>query len=355
MPLFFREFFLPFYNANKYKFKLLSFDELVINLDRLSRFKLPDDSYIIVFYSILSKCLISPKYSKAQLEQLTADIISNLVKLIWNKSVINLFPNYKNNFQTNKALKYLATIPFKNIDNNTKVLLNTKLILSPILENICYESAPINLKFLIQVNSCFSLSNPFKKSNIDFFRKKYALKFPIKKLLIVEGITEEILIPVFAKKLGFDFNKEGIFVLGAGGKSKSPDIYFKLKDKLRIPIFLLFDSDADQICNSLNKIILKKDKIVIIKSGEFEDIISLNLIKRALNLEYEMISPLKKDDLHIYNKMCENLEYFYRTRNIGEFKKAKFSKIIAKNIKYSSDISTEIKDIIFTLINKKRA
>lgn len=342
---------MPIFNTNDYKFKLLSFDELVINLDRLSRFKLPEDSYNRVFYSILSKCLISPKYSKSQLEQLPIDILSDLVKLIWNKSTIILFPNCKNNSQVNKALKYLVTIPFKNVDRNTKLLLNTKLILSPILENICYESAPLNLKFLIKVNSCFNFKNTFNKSKIDFFRKKYALKFPIKKLLIVEGITEENLIPVFAEKLGFNFNEEGIFVLGAGGKSKSPDIYLKLKDKLRIPIFLLFDSDADKICNSLIKLILKKDKIVIIKSGEFEDIISLNLIKRALNFEYETISPLKKDDLKIYNKMCENLEYFYKTRNIGEFKKAKFSKIIAKNIKYSSDISTEIKDIIYTLIN----
>ena len=345
---------MPSFNVDNYKFKLLSFDELVINLDRLSRFKPPEDSYNRVFYSILSKCLISPNYSKSQLEELPVSIISSLVKLIWNKSVMNLFPSYENNFQVNKALKYLSTLPFKNIDSNTKVLLNTKLFISPVLEHISYDTAPLNLKFLIKVNSSYNFDKTFYKNDIDSFRRKYSLKFPIKKVLIVEGITEENLIPVFANKLGFNFDKEGIFVLGAGGKSKSPDLYLKLKDKLNIPIILLFDSDAKSICLSLNNLILKKDKIILIKNGEFEDILSLNLIKRALNSEYETCLPIIKDDLHIFNKMCDNLEYFYRTRNIGEFKKSKFSKIIAKNIKYLTDFTNDVKEIIYALIDKKK-
>jgi hypothetical protein len=48
--------------------------------------------------------------------------------------------------------------------------------------------------------------------------------------------------------------------------------------------------------------------------------------------------------------MCSNIEYFYRTRKLGEFKKAKFSKLIAENIKYNSDITDEIQKLINQII-----
>ena len=179
--------------------------------------------------------------------------------------------------------------------------------------------------------------------------KKHSLLFPIRKLLIVEGITEEILLPVFASKLKSDFNKNGIYILGAGGKSKSPNLYINLKDKLKIPVILLFDSDAKEICNILKQNIYPKDKILIIEKGEFEDILSVNLIKRALNNEYETVLPVIKKDLLLFPKMCSNLEYLYRTRQLGEFKKAKFAKIISQNIRYKTDITDEIKNLIFNI------
>ena len=49
--------------------------------------------------------------------------------------------------------------------------------------------------------------------------------------------------------------------------------------------------------------------------------------------------------------MCENLEYIYRTRHLGEFKKSAFAKIIAQNIKYDTDITDEIKNIINEIIS----
>ena len=55
-------------------------------------------------------------------------------------------------------------------------------------------------------------------------------------------------------------------------------------------------------------------------------------------------------DLKIYDKMCSNIEYFYRTRKLGEFKKAKFSKLIAENIKYNADITDEIQKLINQII-----
>ncbi len=331
----------------KIKYRYLSFDELVINLDRLSRFKLPEESYFRVFSSIVTKNLISPAgFSKKNIENMPFNLLSKYVEIIWNSSVTKLFGKQKNNLEANKALRLMAKIPFKNIDKNTKILLNTKLHISPILNNIKYDISPLNIKFLIKANKIFNEKNKVSAKKLEALRHKYSLNYPINKLIISEGITEEILLPVFASKLNHPFNREGIAILGAGGKSKSPALYLKLKDKLKIPVVILFDSDASEISEKLQKNICKKDKIILIKTGEFEDILSLNLIKRSLNNEYKPATPLTKEELHIYDRMCKNLEMFYKSRHLGEYKKSKVSCIIAKNIKYKTDITNGIKDII---------
>ena len=73
------------------KYKLLTLDELIISLDRISRFKEPDESYNRVFNLILYKCLISPKLSKTDLESLTKEKLSKYVQIIWNSSVESIF------------------------------------------------------------------------------------------------------------------------------------------------------------------------------------------------------------------------------------------------------------------------
>lgn len=335
---------MSLFQKSSIKYKYLTFDELVINLDRLSRFKNPEESFYRVFSEIITKCLITPKYSKHDLELLDEKYISKLVQEIWNKSVEKCCGT--SNFTKFSQLKILVNSAFKNLDSRTNTFISTKLNIIPILKKLDYDNSPINIRFLIKESELQEIST-CELSNI---REKYSLKFPIKKLLIVEGITEEILLPVFANKMGVDFDKNGIYILGAGGKSKSPALYMKLKDKLKVPVVLLFDSDAKEINEALKKSLLKKDKTIIIEKGEFEDIISINLIKRALNNEYEPATPLIKADLSINVKMCDNIEYFYKSRHLGEFKKSKVAKIIAKNIKYDTDISKDIKKLITSII-----
>ncbi|MBQ4122697.1 ATP-dependent endonuclease [bacterium] len=339
-----------FTEKDKFKYKLMSLDELVINLDRLTRFKLPEESYFRVFSSILYKNLITPKLSKNEIEKLPANTIGSCVQTIWNESVRKILKKEENNLEINKVIKLLLNFQFKNTDDETKRLINTKLSISPILNTIDYEKSPINLKFLIKANKTFSKKNPATIKKIEELREKNLLKFPITKLLIVEGITEEILLPVFAAKLHSNFEQKGIYILGAGGKSKSPDLYLKLKEKLKIPVLILFDNDAQEIYELLKQNLLKKDKTIIIKKGEFEDIISLNLLKRSINKEYINYDKILKKDLQIYNRMCQNIEYYYRTRKLGEFKKAKLAKLLAENVKYNTDITEEIKTIIKEIV-----
>lgn len=341
-PLFFGVFLIL---KSSIKYNLLSFDELVINLDRLSRFKLPEDSFSRVFSSILSKHLLEPKYSKKDIENEDAKVISKMVKQIWNDSVKAYTQEKTTKYIENNALKTIIKRTFKNIDEKTEILINTELNTVPILKNINYQNAPLNLKFLIK-----AMENQVCNLSLEEIREKYSLCFPVSKLLIVEGITEEILLPVFADKLNKNFNKNGIYVLGAGGKSKSPSLYMQLKEKLKIPVILLFDEDAREICRDLKNNLLKKDKYILIEHGEFEDILPVSLIKRSLNNEYMPATPVNFQELRQEEKMCDNIEAFYRTRHLGEFKKSKLAKIIAENVKYETDITEDIKKLISCVI-----
>ena len=186
-----------------FKYKLLTYEELLISLDRLSRFKLPEESYNRVFNSIILKCLIKPKYSKTEVEQLSGEEASKIVKIIWNKSIEKIFGKQKYENKIN-LLKYLVNYSFTNIDEKTKKLVNTNIKIRELIKSIDYETSPINLKFL------YKNIDAKNKNEILENRKKHGIKFPISKLIIVEGITEEILLPVFAKKLNYNFDNEGI-------------------------------------------------------------------------------------------------------------------------------------------------
>ena len=315
-------------------------------MDRLSRFKLPENSFQRVFESVILKHLIEPKYSKKDIQSEDIKKIASIFKIIWNDSVeacCSASSEQSNKYVQN-ALKFLVKSTFKNTDEKTSILIDTDINIAPILKMIDYDNAPKNIKFLIQADK-FTY-----KLSYNELREFFGLCFPIKKLLIVEGITEEILLPVFAKKMGKDFDRHGIYILGAGGKSKSPSLYLKLRERLKIPIILLFDADAKEICENLSRYMLEKDKCIRISKGEFEDIIPLTLIKRTLNNEYNPATPVCIDDLRHFEKMCDNLEFFYRNRNLGEYKKSRLSQIIAKNIKYKTDISSDINGIISDII-----
>ena len=62
-------------------------------------------------------------------------------------------------------------------------------------------------------------------------------------VLLVEGETEKGALPVFAKKLESDFDKNGVSVVWVGGKDNL-EIFIKLLEGFNIPYFIEVDKDA---------------------------------------------------------------------------------------------------------------
>ena len=186
------------------KYKPLTEKQIIISIDRLTRFKPTEEKYLRVFKDIIVSNLIEPKFKKTDLEYLEYSHIRDIATEIFKK-------NRKQNKQLKNNLDYISAI------------------------KLLKEDIPQNLKWL----KCLKDS-----LNIVKEREEKKLLFPISCVVIVEGITEEILLPQFSKILNYDFDKYGIKVLPAGGKNQVVKLYYSLSEVLKLPIFILLDKDT---------------------------------------------------------------------------------------------------------------
>ena len=230
------------------KIKQLTKEQLIISIDRLTRFKEPDIKYLRVFKDIILNNLIEPKFKKAELDNMDYEEIKNIAEQIINYSL----PENKD-LDINQQLYNYENSVFK-IDEKTNILLKNKINYKEILK-LLPNDIPLNLQFLK------SLAKGHKETNC----------FPVKKIILCEGITEEILLPKFAQICGYDLNKNGIYIISAGGKNQVVKYFYNYAECLKIPIFVLLDNDAQENLHEIKPRLREFDKIHLVKSGEFED------------------------------------------------------------------------------------
>ena len=325
-------------DINKIRFLEINKNDLILALDRLTRFKHPEKKYYRVFSEIICKYLLEPKLSKNTVKNIDTEILKSIVETIWNSSVKKHFKS-KDKKEKLKKILLEETISTYCLSEETKSLIDINLQITPILQSIENEkNLPINLKRLIILQN--SAQNSIE------LRKRYKLLFPVKRLVLCEGITEEILLTQFANLAGFNFDENGIKLISAGGKNQVAKLYCELKDELKIPIFILLDADAKPTAELLNNKLRYKDRIYLIQHGEFEDIFSLNLIKRTINKRYKNICECSISDFKKNEPMTKILADFYRIHELGDFQKADFAKEVAETLKYDTDLTEELLNIV---------
>ena len=316
------------------KYKQISKEQLIISIDRLTRFKPTFEKYFRVFSYLVISNLIEPKLKKTDLIQLEPEKLCFIAQTIIN----SYFETHsKTDYSINKVLKNYENDLFTN-NPYTKILLRNTINYDSIVNLLNKEKdLPINLKWLCALK---------ENSSLDELRETHNLRFPIKKLIIVEGITEEILIPKFSKLCGYDFDKNGIQILSAGGKNQVVKMFYHYVDILKAPIFTLLDADATENAQQIKNKLREIDKIHLVSCGEFEDLLPLSLIIKTLNAGFKNFSSVTKNDFHKNLPMVEQLETLFKEKGTSEFKKAGFAKSVSEQLSCKSDISPEIKKII---------
>ncbi len=313
------------------RYKKLTTEQILISLDRLTRFKFTKKKYLRVFTDIILSNLIEPKYKKNELINLPYETITELAEEIFNGSLAGC----NNDFSINQRLCEYENSVFY-VDEEARILLNNKINYIGALDLIP-EDSPVNLRWLKSLARCKDLIQ---------LREQELLKYPIEKVLLVEGITEEILLPAFSKFLGHDFYKKGIQIIPAGGKNQVVKMYYQMIEEVKLPIFLLLDKDAEENIRQITPRLRNIDKIHLVSCGEFEDLLPKSLIVKTINNHLRNFNSISDEDFDDGMSEVENLENIFKTKGLHEFKKAEFAKLVRDNISSNSDISAEITEII---------
>ncbi len=320
---------------NNVKVKPLTKEQLTISIDRLTRFKNPEVKYLRVFGELITNNLIQPKYKKSDIEKMDSEEVKNLAEFIINYSLENLgLPKDEDYIINQRLYDYEKSVYI--ISENIKKFLKNKINYKAFV-TLIDENSPKNLKWLKALGSPMDIKQE---------RFKNSLRFPVEKVVIAEGATEETLLPEFAKRCGYDFDKEGIYVLSAGGKNQVVKLYYRLVDSLKLPIFVLLDKDAKENLEEIKPKLRSIDKIHLLACGEFEDLLPLELVQRTLDYQLNNISMMEKEMLNAPEPRVKILEEVFKTRGMHEFKKVEFAQMVKKNIKTNADISDEICEII---------
>jgi len=318
-----------------FKYKPLTKDQLTISIDRLTRFKDPETKYLRVFKEIITGNLISPKFKKTDLDTLDYKTLTEIAEFIINESLKSYNIPLQNDYSINQKIFDYETSTFE-LDENVKQLIKNKINYKVAVQ-ILPQELPKNLKWLKTLEEYnFSDKLSHEAGNL----------FPIKKLIICEGITEETLLPEFAKLLDYDFCKNGVFVLSAGGKNQVVKTFYKFTQNLKLPIYVLLDSDAGENYNEILPRLRAQDRIHMLKNGEFEDILPVKLIEKTLKDAIANISVTPEYSIDKSQGMVHYLEEFFKTRGVHEFKKAEFAQLIKRNIAGIDDVSDEFRNII---------
>ncbi len=318
------------------KYKYLSEEQIIISLDRLTRFKNPKEKYLRVFTDILRTCLIEPQLRKTEIEKMDFAKLTTLAETILNNSIEKLCKSDLNK-KINLIIKEFENNAFKN-DIETQKLLDNNIAYN-IAAKLILENSPVNLLWLKTL--CEDSETDIKE-----LRESKHLKYPVEKLVLAEGITEEILLPAFSKYLNYDFYQKGIHIIAAGGKNQVVKMYYKLIEEVKLPIFVLLDKDAEENIQQIMPKLREIDKIHLVASGEFEDLLPKSLIVKTVNNHFENFLSISEQDLVSEFPTAKVLEELFRIKGLHEFKKAEFAKLIRDNINSDSDISNEIRNIV---------
>ena len=171
----------------------------------------------------------------------------------------------------------------------------------------------------------------------------YTIPRPVQELVIVEGETEKMLLPLFAEAMDIDFNALGIDILPAGGKNHVTALYREFARILNAPICIVLDSDAAEIAQELESTLRPQDHVFQIAEGEFEDLYDLELTLKAINQHYQPYPEVTRrgfqdiaNDSNARGRV-QALKAIWQAYNLGSFDKIEFAGHYAELLKPSAE------------------
>jgi putative ATP-dependent endonuclease of OLD family len=150
-----------------------------------------------------------------------------------------------------------------------------------------------------------NISEHYKTTSNDRLNEAFFARF----IILVEGQTEELVLPEFLLAHGLDCDMKGVSVIAVEGKNQIPK-YWRLFSAFHIPILVVFDNDNDTVDKSRsNKNLaacfdIKLDQILGVSSWNRTDS-NRNPSTPLIILEKNFEGVLKNDYAQSYNDFAE--------------------------------------------------
>lgn len=166
-----------------------------------------------------------------------------------------------------------------------------------------------------------------------------------KHIILVEGESEEIALPILAFRKRFVLAQNDIQVYNSKSKQKLREDFFNMKGKYpNRNIVCFLDSDAVKERDDINRVIQNKQnkyRMVFIENGTFEDLFDLNYSIEILNYLYPEGSEIYNSDFDSSKDFLSNIKKILFNK-----KKATFDKVLfAQTIAFKIDIDLIPKEI----------
>lgn len=167
-------------------------------------------------------------------------------------------------------------------------------------------------------------------------------------LILVEGESEEIFIPIIALRADINLKSKKIKVYNCKSKQKVLSDFLSFKEKYPdLKMVCLLDSDAVKEKEEIQRIItdkLDKYRLIYIEHGAFEDLFDLETSLTVLNALHPNGEDIIKDDIEQSKDFARSISKVLFLKKKEKFDKVKFAKMMA--FKLSIDkIPHEIKDV----------
>lgn len=130
---------------------------------------------------------------------------------------------------------------------------------------------------LLRYKNAYENTGDTQKANEGFFAKK---------IILVEGQSESLLLPYFFDLIGFDFIKEAVSIVRCGGKSEI-DRFYRLYSEFGIPCYVIFDGDKQLEGTDNEQDNIDKNKAIFELFGDSGNYPDNDPKEKYLGFEYE--------------------------------------------------------------------
>ncbi len=150
------------------------------------------------------------------------------------------------------------------------------------------------------------------EGSISGIRNLYANAFDVEisegffadKVVLVEGRSEKYILPIYARLLGYDFDRNNVAVVRAGGKGPL-DRLLRIFTGFDIPTYLIFDGDKNSNDSEIKD---KSVELIDLMGYELGDIGNLeDMIKDTYAVWGEDLESILEDEIDQYQHYCREV------------------------------------------------